>query len=69
MFKWPDPPDGQIVVRLPFEIYWAVSGSVTLILGFGMLFYYLWQLKKEKREAAKREAAKTEIPSTTTQVV
>jgi len=53
MFKWPDPPDGQIVVRLPFEIYWAVSGSVTLTLGFGMLFYYLWQLK---REAAKRDS-------------
>src|ERR1700722_12175953 len=36
MFKWPDPPDGQIIVRLPFEIYWAASLSVTLILGFGM---------------------------------
>jgi hypothetical protein len=36
MFKWPDPPDGQIIVRLPFEIYWAASLSVTLILGFVM---------------------------------
>jgi hypothetical protein len=40
MFKWPDPPDGQIVVRLPFEIYWAVSGPVTLTLGLGMLFWF-----------------------------
>jgi hypothetical protein len=36
MFKWPDPPDGQIIVRLPFEIYLAASLSVTLILGFGI---------------------------------
>jgi hypothetical protein len=36
MFKWPDPPDGQIIVRLHFEIYWAASGSITLILGFVM---------------------------------
>ncbi|OCK74595.1 hypothetical protein K432DRAFT_397961 [Lepidopterella palustris CBS 459.81] len=40
MFKWPDPPEGQILVRLPFEIYWAVSGSVTLIFGCGILFWY-----------------------------
>jgi hypothetical protein len=40
MFKWPDPPDGQIVVRLPFKISWAVSGSITLTLGFGMLFWF-----------------------------
>jgi hypothetical protein len=39
MFKWPDPPDGQIIVRLPFEIYWVASLSITLILGFGM---YIW---------------------------
>jgi hypothetical protein len=33
MFKWPDPPEGQILVRLPFEIFWAVSGSVNFLLG------------------------------------
>jgi hypothetical protein len=43
MFKWPDPPQGQIVVRLPFEIYWAVSGSVTLIFGCGIVFWYFTQ--------------------------
>src|ERR1700731_4906025 len=44
MFKWPDPPDGQIIVRLPFEIYWAASLSVTLILGSGM---YIWSVVKK----------------------
>jgi hypothetical protein len=41
MFKWPEPPDGQIIVRLPFKIYWAASLSVTLILGFGL---YIWSV-------------------------
>jgi hypothetical protein len=44
MFKWPDPPDGQIIVRLPFEIYWAASLSVTLILGFSM---YVWGVREK----------------------
>jgi hypothetical protein len=44
MFRWPDPPDGQIIVRLPFEIYWAASLSVTLILGFGM---YILTVREE----------------------
>jgi hypothetical protein len=55
MFKWPDPPDGQIIVRLPFKIYWAVSGSVTLTLGFGMLFYYLVQLQRERFSLRRRK--------------
>ena len=32
MFKWPDPPEGRIIVKLPFTIYWTVSGSVTFLL-------------------------------------
>ena len=44
MFKWPDPPDGQIIVRLPFEIYWAASLSITLILGSGM---YIWSVMEK----------------------
>jgi hypothetical protein len=52
MFKWPDPPDGQIVVRLPFEIYWAVSGSVTLTLGFGMLVWF-WMAERRKESRPK----------------
>lgn len=55
MFKWPDPPDGQIVVRLPFEIYWAVSGSVTLTLGFGMLFWF-WMAERRKKSGPKTES-------------
>jgi hypothetical protein len=47
MFKWPDPPDGQIIVRLPFEIYWAASLSVTLILGFGT---YIWSVREKPEE-------------------
>ena len=41
------PPDGQIVVRLPFEIYWATSLSVTLFLGFGM---YIWSVREKPKE-------------------
>ena len=47
MFKWPDPPDGQIIVRLPFEIYWAASLSITLILGSGM---YIWSVMEKLLE-------------------
>jgi hypothetical protein len=47
MFKWPDPPDGQIIARLPFEIYWAASLSVTLILGFGM---YIWSVVEKPKK-------------------
>jgi hypothetical protein len=43
MFKWPDPPDGQIIVRLPFVIYWAVSVSITLILGSAMICLAKWE--------------------------
>ncbi len=32
MFKWPDPPEGKIIIKLPFTIYWAVSGTVTGLL-------------------------------------
>jgi len=41
MFKWPDPREGEIIVWLPFKIYLAVSGSITLIIGCWMawLFY------------------------------
>jgi hypothetical protein len=64
MFKWPDPPDGQIIVRLPFEIYWATSLSVTLILGFGM---YIWtateNLHKWLRKATAKSWVGEETPS------
>jgi hypothetical protein len=33
IFKWPDPPEGQVVVKLPFVIYWAVSFVLTLAVG------------------------------------
>jgi hypothetical protein len=55
MFKWPDPPDGQIIVRLPFEIYWAVSLSVTLILGFVM---YISTVREKLDEWLRKVAAK-----------
>lgn len=42
MFKWPDPLDGQIIVWLPFKIYLAVSGSITLILGLAMICLAKW---------------------------
>jgi hypothetical protein len=56
MFKWPDPPDGQIIVRLPFEIYWAASLSITLILGFCM---YTWTATEKLHKWLRKMAAKS----------
>jgi hypothetical protein len=33
MSKWPDPAEGKIIIWLPFWIYWAASGGLTLLLG------------------------------------
>jgi hypothetical protein len=60
MFKWPDPPDGQIIVRLPFEIYWAASLSITLILGFGI---YTWIAAEKLHKWLRKVAAKSWTPS------
>jgi len=40
MFKWPDPGEGEIIVRLPFAIYWATTGSMTLFLGGCMVWLF-----------------------------
>jgi len=58
MFKWPDPPDGKIIVRLPFEIYWATSLSITLILGFGM---YIWSAREKPDEWRKTVATLSRV--------
>ncbi|OCK82287.1 hypothetical protein K432DRAFT_472809 [Lepidopterella palustris CBS 459.81] len=49
MFKWPDPGEGEIVVWLPFRIYWAVSGSMTLFLGCCMAWLFLFQPRRLKK--------------------
>jgi hypothetical protein len=41
IFKWPDPPEGQVVVKLPFVIYWAVSFALTLVVGSVMWYFTL----------------------------
>ena len=35
MFDW---SSSSVIVRLPFKIYWAVTGSVTVILAIGLSF-------------------------------
>jgi len=35
MFNWLEP-DKPVIVRLPFEIYWGVTGSVTVLLAVGL---------------------------------
>jgi len=37
MFNWVNP-DEPIVVKLPFKIYWGVSGSITAILFIGLSY-------------------------------
>jgi hypothetical protein len=39
MFKWPDPPEGWILITVPFAIYWGASFAVAVIVGFVM-----WEL-------------------------
>lgn len=36
MFNWMEP-DKPVVVKLPFEIYWGVVSSVTVLLAVGLL--------------------------------
>ena len=46
MFKWPDPPDTQVIVKQPFIIYWAASGATALVIG--VPFYFMaWQTREE----------------------
>jgi hypothetical protein len=37
MFNW-IVSDDQLIVKLPFIIYWGVTGSVTIILAIGLSF-------------------------------
>jgi hypothetical protein len=46
MFKWPDPPDAQIIVKEPLIIY--LAGSVATALVIGVPFYFMaWQTREE----------------------
>ena len=45
MFKWPDPPEAQVIVKEPFIIYWAASAATALVIG--VPFYFLtWRTPK-----------------------
>jgi hypothetical protein len=50
MFKWPDPEEGQIIIWLPFRIYWAASGAMTFLLGcWGVwIIHPKWLFHKSK---------------------
>jgi hypothetical protein len=37
MFNW-SVLDEPVIVKLPFEIYWGITGSVTIILAIGLSF-------------------------------
>lgn len=50
IFKWPDPKEGEIIVWLPFRVYWVASGAMTLLLGvWGVWLFkpkFLFQSRK-----------------------
>jgi hypothetical protein len=33
MFKWPDPPQGRVLIVAPFAIYWGASSAVAWLVG------------------------------------
>jgi len=39
MFKWPDPPDGQVYIKAPLIIYFAVSTVLAGLTGVFMRYY------------------------------
>jgi hypothetical protein len=46
MFKWPDPPNAQVIVKEPLIIY--LAGSVATALVIGVPFYFMaWQEREE----------------------
>lgn len=48
MFKWPDPPEGQILVQVPFAIYWGASFAVAVAVGVVM-----WELAASKDDKSR----------------
>jgi hypothetical protein len=47
MFKWPDPPEGQILITLPFVLYWVFSVFGALILAIP--FYIILRPKPKSK--------------------
>ena len=39
MFKWPEPPEGQLYYKQPLIIYFSVSVLLTALVGLSMLYY------------------------------
>lgn len=33
MFKFAEPPDGEIISKVPFALFWGVSIGIALIVG------------------------------------
>jgi len=39
MFKWPDPPDGQVYIKAPLIIYFTISFLLAALTGLFMRYY------------------------------
>lgn len=53
MFKWPEPPDGQLYYKYPLIIYFSGSTLLTVLTGLFMTYYsdegiaHVWQGLKD----------------------
>jgi hypothetical protein len=51
MFKWPDPPEGHIIVTLPFALYWGISAALAIVLGAIMLYLAYNKADRQKHHS------------------
>jgi hypothetical protein len=51
MFKWPDPPGSQVIVKVPFIIYCVASTTIAVVIGVP---FYLkaWRTPKKSGSEA-----------------
>jgi hypothetical protein len=64
MFKWPDPPGTQVIVKQPFIIYWVASGATALVIGVP-LYFMAWRKRKDSSSetSAASATAATPVPT------
>lgn len=48
MFKWHDPPEGKIIVKTPFIIWWAMSVGMILLTFLAYIILFVWKPCKHK---------------------
>jgi hypothetical protein len=63
MFKWPDPPGTQVIVKQPFIIYWVASGATALVIGVP-LYFMAWRKRKDSSSETSAASAASAASAT-----